>query len=261
MKRIEVDEQTFQKFVSNRREADDSLALGRLMRTADKVRKQEESRIALVILEDHWFSFKEKPGQASNAPFLEGVCRMVDNLRSYRLNFYDANSLGHALDAASTVPENRVILYVGAHGSQCRIGAANATNLMKKIAEFSRGTKKIEGILLSSCLAAAHDPSMLEAMKGGTNWLFGYQSSVDFLGSVQVEAAILRKVSALSAEDVEDEDKVIEAVAEALKCFNPDWEIGSEPRETLAQSIRLVTRGKHIKNPSDSTSDVIRKAW
>lgn len=260
MKRIEVNERAFGQFEEYRGREDDSRALSRLIRLAEQRDADESEKIALVILEGHWFSLKENAGQASNAPFLEGVCRLVDNLKSYRLNFYDAGSFQHALDAVADIREKRIILYIGAHGSKCMIADANAKNLMKKVANFS-SKRKIEGVLLSSCLAAGHDDSMFEAFKGKTNWLFGYQSSVDFLGSVQVEAALLEQASEMSADDVEDVDKVVAKFSKALNCFNPKWKIGSEPRVTLDQSIRLVMRGKHMKLPQDYTPALIKASW
>ncbi|QNA88135.1 hypothetical protein G4G28_05850 [Massilia sp. Dwa41.01b] len=260
MKRIEVDEKAFDGFEDYRGKDDASRALGRLVRYADRKQEEEADRIALVMLEDHWFDFNDNPGQASNAPFLEGVCRLYKNIRSYRLNFYDADSFGHALAAVATLPESRIVLYIGAHGSKGRIGAANSSNLMKKVAEFSR-KKKIEGILLSSCFAAGHDGAMQEALKGGSNWIFGYRTAVDFLGSVQVEAAILAQMADTGAGFSDTGDDVVAAVGKALGCFNPAWEIGEEPCLTLRQAFRLLVRGKHMKTVVDYTQDAADKAW
>jgi hypothetical protein len=260
MKRIEVEERIFNQFEEYRGKEEHSRALGRLIRQSEHRAQVLAEKIAVVILEDHWFSFGDNPGQASNAPFLEGVCRLVNNLKSYRLNFYDSASFDCALEAVLTVPEQRIILYIAAHGSKCMIGAANSKNLMKKVAEFSR-KRKVEGILLSSCMAGGHDPAMIEALKGGANWIFGYTSKVDFLGSVQVEAAILERLACAGPLDSENEEKTVEIFAKALNCFNPKWIIGSVPLPTLEQSIRLITRGKRMQNPVDKTAEVIKEAW
>jgi hypothetical protein len=260
MKRIEVEERVFQQFEEYRGSEEDTRALGRLIRLSAQARQERQERIALVILEDRWFDFDENPGQASNAPFLEGVCRLVDTLKSYRLNFYDADSFGHALDAAASVPEQRIVLYIGAHGSKGSVGGARTSTLMKKIADFSR-KRKVEGIILSSCSACGHDPAMIEALKGGSHWIFGYTSNVDFLGSVQVEAAILERLSAAKPEIVENEEKLVKVFAEALSCFNPKWKFGSAPFPTLDTAIRLITRGKHMKTPVDHTAEVLKQAW
>lgn len=260
MKRIEVDEKVFHQFEEHRGKDDASRSLGQLVRYAGKKQQEEADRIALVILEDHWFDFNDCPGQASNAPFLEGVCRLYKNTRSYRLNFYDADSFGHALEAVATLPENRIVLYIGAHGSKGKVGAAHSTTLMKKVAEFSR-KKKVEGILLSSCFAAGHDGAMQEALKGGSNWIFGYRTAVDFLGSVQVEAAILAHMAATGAGFSDTESAVVEAFGEALRCFNPAWKMGEDPHPTLRQAFRLVVRGKHMKTAVDYTLDAAGHAW
>ena len=260
MKRIEVEEKVFGQFEDYRGKDDANRALGRLVRVADQKQKEDADRIALVILEGHWFDFDDCPGQASNAPFLDGVCRLYKNTRSYRLNFYDADSFGHALEAVATLPETRIVLYIGAHGSKGKVGTAHSTNLMKKVAEFSR-KKKVEGILLSSCFAASHDGAMQEALKGGSNWIFGYRTAVDFLGSVQVEAAILAQMAATSTDFSDTESAVVEAIGEALRCFNPAWEMGEDPHPTLRQAFRLVVRGKHMKTAVDYTLDAAGHAW
>lgn len=260
MKRIEVEERIFNQFEAYRGDEDETRALGRLIRFSAQRKQEEAERLAVVILEAHWFDFDDNPGQASNAPFLEGVCRLASHTRSYRLNFYDANSFAHALDAVATVAEPRIILYIGAHGSKARIAAANATTLMRKVAEFST-KKKIEGILLSSCLAGGHDPAMAEALKGGSNWIFGYRTEVDFLGSVQVESAILAELAGADACFSDNEDDVVKVFGNALRCFNPLWQIGGARYPHLLDTFRLITRGKYMKTSVDQSQKVIDHAW
>lgn len=260
MKRIEVEERVYSKFEDYRGNDEDSRALGRLLRTSNAQQQAQAQSVAVVILEGHWFDFDSHPGQVSNAPFLEGVCRLANNVSTYRLNFYDAGSFSHALKAAETVSASRVILYIGAHGSKGRVAAANSTTLMKQVADFSR-KKKVEGILLSACLAGGNDAAMDEALKGGSNWIFGYRTAVDFLGSVQVEAAILSQLLRAEPGYADDEDEIIELFGTALHCFNPDWEIGEGQYEALHDAIRLKTRGKRMKTAMDFTDEVIEQAW
>lgn len=256
MKRIAVEQRVFDAFEDYRGGDEETRALGRLLRTSAR----EADRIAFVMLEDHWLDLKVNPAQASNAPFLEGVCRLVDNLRSYRLNFYDAGSLRLALQAMASVPEQRVILYIGAHGTGCKVGRAHAMTVMKIVADFS-SRKKIEGVFLSSCSVGGNDAALIEAFKGGAHWLFAYKSNVDFLGSVQVEAAILEQLSYAGPETVENEDKLAKVFGKALHCFNPDWEIGSAPYPALRDAVRLVTRGKNKKTPIENTKKMLDHAW
>ncbi|WP_323144859.1 hypothetical protein [Massilia phyllosphaerae] len=261
MNRIDIDDKTFRQFEDYRADEDGSRALGRLIRFSAKKQQEEAERLAIVILEAHWFDLDDNPGQASNAPFLEGVCRLADNAKSYRLNFYDANSFGHALDAIATISETRIILYIGAHGSKAKVAAAHATTLMKKVADFSRKKKKIEGIVLSSCLAGGHDPAMVEALSGSSNWIFGYRTAVDFLGSIQVESAILAHLAAAGPGFSHSEEDVVEVFGNALHCFNPHWEIGMKQYPRLVDAFRLITRGKHMKNVTDRSQGVIDCAW
>jgi hypothetical protein len=261
MKRLEIEEGAYTQFETYRGEDDQSKTLRQLVRLGKRQREEQDERIALVILEGVWDDFDDNPGQRSNAPFLEGVCRSVDSIRSYRLNFYDAASFAAALEKAVTVPEKRILLYIGAHGSKTRLGSANATNLMKKVAEFSRDKRKIEGIILSSCLVAGHDPALIASLKGGTHWIFGYTSSVDFLGSIRLETAILEQVWLAQHDYAQDEDKIVEVFAKALGSFNPVWKIGGDGTVPLWQSVRLVTRGKHMKTAAEYTDELLDQAW
>jgi hypothetical protein len=260
MKRIEVDERTFNQFESYRDGEDETRALGRLIRYSTRKQEEEAGRLAVVMLEAHWFDLDDNPGQASNAPFLEGVCRLVRNVKSYRLNFYDADSFGHALEAVATIAEARIVLYIGAHGSQGRVAAANVTSLMKKVAAFSQ-KKKVEGIVLSSCLAGGNSLAMAEALKGGSHWIFGYRTAVGFLGSVQLESTILATLAAADADCSADEEKVIKVFGNALRCFNPHWEIGDGRFPQLLDAFRLFTRGKYMKTAVEHSQQAVDHAW
>jgi hypothetical protein len=261
MKRIEVDEEVFGRFEKFQRDADPSAVLDELITEGRRRRKSDEEGIALVILEGVWFDFARNPGHASNAPFLEGVCRLVDTVRSYRLNFYDANSFAKALERAVSVPEQRIILYIGEHGSERKIGSAHALTLMNEVAKRSRKSRKIEGVILSSCMVGGHDDALEAVLKGGANWVFGYTSSVDFIGSAQVESAILHTITQYRAGYADTEDGIVEVFADALQRFNPDWKIGNDGKLQLARSVRLVVRGKHKQTVQDKTTAMTGKAW
>jgi hypothetical protein len=261
MKRIEVDEDVFGRFEKFQRDADPSAVLDKLITEGRRRRKSDEEGIALVILEGVWFDLARNPGHASNAPFLEGVCRLVDTVRSYRLNFYDANSFAKALERAVSVPEQRIILYIGEHGSKRKIGSAHALTLMNEVAKHAQKDGKIEGVILSSCMVGSHDDALKAVLKGGANWVFGYTSSVDFIGSAQVESAIVHSVTQCRAVYADTEDGIVKAFAGALKRFNPEWKIGSGAKPQLAHTVRLVVRAKHKQTVQDKTAAMTGKAW
>lgn len=261
MKRIEVDDEVYGRFQKFQNGADESKVLDKLVTYGRQRRRRDDEQIALVILEGVWYDFSTNPGHASNAPFLEGVCRFVDTMNSYRLNFYDATSFAKALEWAVTVPEKRIILYIGEHGSTKKIGNSHALTLMKKVAEMSRDYSKIEGVILSSCLVGSHDDALEAGLKGGAHWVFGYTSSVDFIGSAQVESSILATIARSGSDYVDDEHQIAALFAEGLKRFNPDWMIGDGAKPELRNSVRLVVRGKHKKTACEATKVMTQLAW
>lgn len=261
MKRIEVDEDVYGRFQKFQDGRDESKVLDKLITYGRQRRRSEDEKIALVILEGIWYDFSSNPGHASNAPFLEGVCRVVNTMRSYRLNFYDAESFTKALEWALTVPEKRIILYIGEHGSAKKIGNAHAVTLMKKVAELSRDRSKIEGVILSSCSVGGHDNALEAGLKGGAHWVFGYTSAVDFIGSAQVESSILAAIAGSGSDYIDDEHRIAKVFAEGLKRFNPDWAMGSGKQPELEHTVRLVVRGKNKKTVCEATRVMTQLAW
>lgn len=114
---------------------------------------------------------------------------------------------------------------------------------------------------MGSCSAAGHDPALINALEGSTNWIFGYTSDIGFLGSIQLETAILSAVLKAESSYTESDDKIVAAFAKALGCFNPEWKIWDAPTPALWQSVRLMTRAKHKKNPTDCTEALVEEAW
>ena len=143
------------------------------------------------------------------------------------------------MEWAVTVPEKRIILYIGEHGSTKKIGNSHALTLMKKVAEMSRDCSKIEGVILSSCLVGSHDDALEAGLKGGAHWVFGYTRSVDFIGSAQVESSILATIARSGSDYVDDEHQIAALFAEGLKRFNPDWTIGDGAKPELRNAVRL----------------------
>jgi hypothetical protein len=261
MRRIEVEDNIYDAFEQLPGDGSSGKLkqLVNLAKRAGKDSAERKQQIALVILEDIWFDFDDNPGQASNAPFLEGLCRFSDRARSYRLNFYDAGSFRKALQTALTVPEERIILYIGAHGSKGRIGSANTSTLMAHIAEI--GKRKIEGVILSSCEAGGAVATVGRALEGHAHWVFGYKNSVDFIASVQVETAILDSVFHAGLDYTDTDDDLVDTFARGLRCFNPDWELGDGAQPQLRHSVSLLIRPKYKQKPIDATKDLVAKAW
>jgi hypothetical protein len=123
-KQILLHEKVHSDLLNYAKGSDPSTLVRRLLKDATKLKSALSEKIGLVILEDSWFDLNENPGQASSGPFLDGLARYIDKLTTYRFNFYDTASFEKALKRALTVREEKVILYIGAHGSHSAIGGA-----------------------------------------------------------------------------------------------------------------------------------------
>lgn len=251
MKRIEIDERAYAGFL-DLPGSDSSKKLRKLIELGE--RQQDE--IASVVLEDVLFQFGDNRGQVSVAPFFDGLVRFFDNVRIYRLNFYDASSFAQALDNAMSVSESRVILYVGAHGSKGRIASANARTIASQIAKAAKD--KLEGIILSSCETGSNDDTLEKMLEGRANWVFGYSNSVHILSSMLLETAILKQVFCAESDYIDTQEGIVETFSKALGCFNPAWHFGDDE---MPMSVRLQVRPKQKQKSIDATLDLVQAAW
>lgn len=263
-KHIRVEENAHSTFENYAAGEDHSKVIRRLVKAAEHQEARNEGRIGLVVLEDSWWSLSDNPRQASSGPFLEGLSKYMDHLTVYRFNFYDTSSFDKALVRGLTVPENRVLLYIGAHGSTKRIGGANLSSLLDKLSEKSKNDKKIEGVILSSCMVAGNDNAIPKAFSGRTNWLFGYSESIDWLGSILIETAVLESICRAASDYCSSTASLLDTFRDALQHFNEDWHVAADEKGnpvSLKSAISFWVRPKSAKKPKCVTSNLISITW
>lgn len=114
---------------------------------------------ALLLLESPWWLPRDNPLRASCLPFFQGLERLYDGFNIYYSTFYDTPSFEIALsqDLIHTV-EKRQILYIGAHGNRSCISNGRASTILSKVSLYG---KRIEGVIVSSCLVADRENNLL----------------------------------------------------------------------------------------------------
>jgi hypothetical protein len=235
-----------------------------LIEETKRMRRTRNDNVAIVLLENIWWSFRENPGHASIEPFIEGLARYNDNAKCYRLTFYDKSSFRKALEAAATLPPSRLVLHIGAHAENRKVGGVDGTQLLSNLkTTLARrsGMARAEGLILSSCSAGKHESAILSAFGSGLRWVFAYRSDVDWLGSTLIDTCLLEEVCRLDEKEAADPAALLDAFAEGLRKFNPDWVVDEDDRNsTLRTSIAFWVKPSRGQ-ARDETSALIKKAW
>ena len=214
---------------------------------------------ALLLLESPWWLPRDNPLRASCLPFFQGLERLYDGFNIYYSTFYDTASFEIALsqDLIHTA-EKRQILYIGAHGSRGTISNGRASTILSKVSQFG---KRIEGVIVSSCLVADRENNLFKALESGdVRWAFGYTKSVNWLNSVLLELSILEALVGASEHVDYDRDSLLNVFKTALEKFNPNAPFGAD-EEPLYDCLCLIQRAKYQRAPEDLTLDLIDLAW
>ncbi|MCF7987379.1 MAG: hypothetical protein K9L60_07425 [Methylovulum sp.] len=214
---------------------------------------------ALLLLESPWWLPRDNPLRATCLPFFQGLERLYDGFNIYYSTFYDTAGFETALseDLIHTV-EKRQILYIGAHGNHGSIANGRASTLLGKVSQHG---KRIEGVIISSCLVASRENNLLNVLASGdVRWVFGYTKSVDWLSSLLLELAIVEAL-VRAPEDVDhDREALLDTFKTALEKFNPNAPFGADG-EPLYDCLCLIQRAKYKRVPEDLTVDLITTAW
>jgi len=81
------------------------------------------SSTALLAIEGLWWTPEQKPKRPSVLQFLEGLESYRGDFNIYYANFYEKTGFRQALeDDLTNTREDRLFLYVAAHGTGKRIG-------------------------------------------------------------------------------------------------------------------------------------------
>lgn len=231
--------------------------------------------IALLVAEAPWFSFKDNRDQASGIPFFTGVKQYVNKssnksqLNIYSCDYYDNNSLKHALKHLTNTEENIQILYIGGHGNGRNVADASINKIVEMVKERGRN---IKGLIVSSCLAASKDTLSNSTSWGvesdtlnivnGPNWVFSYKYSVNWFESVLLETAIIKEFSTgyIDKGKLNSKDDIIACLKEALSSFDLNMTFAvdnDEHPKTLGESIRCWVRPQGSSSAIDVTEKLL----
>ena len=222
---------------------------------------------AVLVIESPWWTPDEKRKRPSVLPMLQGMGNLTDQISIYHSYFYEKHGFRAALkDDLSHTRENRLFLYLAAHGKQRTVGGAGETPgflLSTLINELKRNNpqyRNIEGVLLGSCEIGRNTAELMHGLTGTKiTWLFGYTCEIDWLTTTMIDVAILERMTRMSNQELGDRQKIVRAFTAALKRFNGRFLIGEEDHHkvSLADSITLITKPRGQGNaPADSTAEL-----
>lgn len=222
---------------------------------------------AILVIESPWWTPDQNRKRASVLPILQGMGNLSPQISIYHSYFYEKQGFRAALkDDLSHTRENRLFLYVAAHGKRRTVGGAGETPgflLSTLLNELKRNTpqyRNIEGVLLGSCEIGRNTAELMHGLTGTKiTWIFGYTCEIDWLTSTMIDVAILDRMTGMASRQLESRQKIVSAFTGALKRFNGKYLIGEQDRRKipLADSITLITKPRGKGNvPQDSTEDL-----
>ncbi|HOT03826.1 MAG TPA: hypothetical protein PK069_06585 [Methanolinea sp.] len=213
--------------------------------------------IALLVLEGPWWTPAHKPKRPSVLPFQEGLEKYKGNFNIYYSNFYEKQSFKRALeDDLAHAREDRLFLYIAAHGGSRMVGALEAeggktltsgmrlTTLLRDVRRVARNAN-IEGVLLGSCTLGANRADLLATLKTSPlAWIFGYACEIDWIPSTLIDLSLLEHAMALKKEDLRSRTKIIGAFSSALSRFSGEFPICKEENRSVPLKYAISLLGK-----------------
>lgn len=227
---------------------------------------------ALLILEGPWWTPAHKPKRPSVLPFLEGLEQYKGDFNIYYSNFYEAQGFRKALeDDLVHTREDRLFLYIAAHGGSRMIGALEAeggksitsgmrlTTLLRGVRRVAR-TANIEGVLLGSCTIGSNRTDLLSTVKTTPlAWIFGYACEITWIASTLIDLSIFEQVMALKKDDLRSRTKIIDAFSAALSRFSGEYPICREENRTvpLKHAISLFVKPRRPGAPPEDNTRLL----
>jgi hypothetical protein len=230
------------------------------------------SSTALLVIEGLWWTPEQKPKRPSVLAFLEGLESYRGDFNIYYANFYEKNGFRRALtDDLTNTREDRLFLYVAAHGTGKRIGGLKARTGMKLPAMFKAvkdagNYSNIEGVLIGSCSVGNNITDFIQTTKNSSlAWIFGYTCEIGWMASTLIDVSIFEHLMKLKKSDLKDRKKIIGAFAKALRRFNGDYRLckGKGNNVLLKDAITLVVqpRGPREKAQDETASLLANLGW
>jgi len=227
------------------------------------------SGTALLVIEGLWWTPEQKPKRPSVLLFLEGLENYRGDFNIYYANFYEKEGFRRALeDDLTNTREDRLFLYVAAHGTGKRIGGLKSKTGMKLPAMFkavkdAANYSNIEGVLIGSCSVGNNINDFISTTKNShIAWIFGYTCEIGWMASTLIDVSIFEHLMKLTKNDLRSRKKILEAFEKALRRFNGDYILCKEKSKNipLKEAITLVVQPRGPKEKAqDETATLLAK--
>jgi hypothetical protein len=224
---------------------------------------------ALLVIEGLWWTPEQKPKRPSVLPLLQGLESYCGDFNIYYSNFYEKVGFKRALmDDLTNTREDRLFLYIAAHGSGKRIGALKAKTGMKLPAMFKavRNAAKysnIEGVVIGSCSVGNNiDDFIATVADSRVAWMFGYTCEIGWMASTLIDVSVFENLMKLKKSDLANRKKILNAFYKALQRFNGDFILCREKKKKvrLKDAITLVIQPRESGSPvQDETANLKAK--
>lgn len=186
--------------------------------------------MALLVIEGLWWTPEQKPKRPSVLLFLEGLESYKGDFNIYYSNFYEKVGFRTALrDDLTNTREDRLFLYVAAHGTVKRIGGLKAKTGMKipqmfKVVRNAANYSNIEGVIIGSCSVGNNIDDFISTTKNSRiAWIFGYTCEISWMASTLIDVSIFEHLMKLKKSDLSSRKKILAAFTKALRRFNGDY--------------------------------------
>jgi len=227
------------------------------------------SSTALLVIEGLWWTPEQKPKRPSVLLFLEGLENYRGDFNIYYANFYEKEGFRRALeDDLTNTREDRLFLYVAAHGTGKRIGGLKSKTGMKLPAMFkavknAANYSNIEGVLIGSCSVGNNIDDFISTTKNShIAWIFGYTCEIGWMASTLIDVSIFEHLMKLKKSDLKNRKKILDAFEKALNRFNGDYILCKEKTKSipLKDAITLVVQPRSPKEKAqDETATLLAK--
>jgi hypothetical protein len=228
--------------------------------------------MALLVIEGLWWTPEEKPKRPSVLSFLEGLESVSGDFNIYYANFYEKTGFRRALeDDLTNTREDRLFLYVAAHGTGKRIGGLRARTGMKLPAMFkavkdAANYSNIEGVLIGSCSVGNNIDDFISTTKNSSiAWIFGYTCEIGWMASTLIDVSVFEHLMSLKKSDLKDRKKIVNTFSKALRRFNGNYLLckGKGNNVLLKDAITLVVqpRGPKEKAQDETAALLAKLGW
>jgi hypothetical protein len=211
------------------------------------------SSTALLVIEGLWWTPEQNPKRPSVLHFLEGLESFHGDFNIYYANFYEKIGFRRALeDDLTNTQEDRLFLYIAAHGTEKRIGGLKTKTGMKLPAMFkavrtAANYSNIEGVLIGSCSVGNNIEDFIATTKNSRiAWIFGYTCEIGWMASTIIDVSIFEYLMRLRKSDLKDRKKILNAFVKALRRFNGDYVLCKQKggNVMLKNAITLVVQSR-----------------